>query len=186
MPFSDNWDAAFEAAPADSENINLGAERIRDLKVAVRERMEIDHVWEDGQNDGRHNKLTMPPQSAAPTTSASYGSLYAATIGGVVELIFKNNNGALAQLTENGAMYPFATGDFSVADDLAVAGGATIGETLSVSTGAVSGFALFGDSGTGSRTVQFDSAGGGTYFVYVPSTGNVHLVIAGAVIQTWP
>jgi hypothetical protein len=39
------WDATFEAAPQDTENANLGAGRIRDLKSAVSERALVEHYW---------------------------------------------------------------------------------------------------------------------------------------------
>ena len=42
MPtYTDLWDAAFEAAPADLDNVSDGASEIRQLKQAVRERIDI-------------------------------------------------------------------------------------------------------------------------------------------------
>lgn len=40
MVFSVTWDATFEANPEDSDLISQGAERMRELRVAIRERME--------------------------------------------------------------------------------------------------------------------------------------------------
>lgn len=181
MPFTDTWNAAFEATPADSENINLGASRIRSLKVAVRERLEVDHVWEDGDNDGRHNKLTMPPQVAAPTTASPNGFLYAQTISLNTELLFKDSTGNIVQLTQAGSIFPFALGDFSVGQDLAVAQAATFGGTVSFATATVSNFAIFA-SGT-SCVIQFE---GTSHFIYDQSTNVLQLWVAGVLQQQWP
>jgi hypothetical protein len=51
------WDAAYEAIPAGSEQISLGDDRIRNLKVDVRERFsQGGHVIQDttNSNDGKH------------------------------------------------------------------------------------------------------------------------------------
>lgn len=39
------WDAAFEADPADSDELKYGAQEIRKLKVALSERLEIEHAF---------------------------------------------------------------------------------------------------------------------------------------------
>lgn len=52
-----DWDAAFDASPADTEGVNLGASRIRDLKLSVKERMlQGGHLWAEATNtnDGKH------------------------------------------------------------------------------------------------------------------------------------
>lgn len=47
MP-SITWDSTFESQPADTEEINQGASRIRSLKVAIREREELEHNFQTG------------------------------------------------------------------------------------------------------------------------------------------
>jgi hypothetical protein len=42
------WDANFEAAPADSDAANLGANEIRQVKLAVSEREELEHNFKTG------------------------------------------------------------------------------------------------------------------------------------------
>jgi len=42
------WDAAFEAIPADTDEAKYGADGIRDLKVAVSERGELEHNFKTG------------------------------------------------------------------------------------------------------------------------------------------
>lgn len=46
MSYSDDWTTAFEALPPNTETRSLGAQRIRDLKVAVRERAR-DGWWDE-------------------------------------------------------------------------------------------------------------------------------------------
>ena len=46
MSYTDTWDSTFEGLPPDTEARALGAERIRDLKVAVRERAR-DGWWDE-------------------------------------------------------------------------------------------------------------------------------------------
>jgi hypothetical protein len=45
------WDANYEASPADGDEIKYGANKIRELKVAARERLEVEH----SMTTGRHN-----------------------------------------------------------------------------------------------------------------------------------
>ena len=182
MPFTDTWDAAFEAAPADSEDINLGANRIRHLKVAVRERMQVDHVWEDAQEDGKHNKLTLVPQTGAPPASSPDAFLYTQTLAGFTELLYEDSAGNIMQLTQGGFLYPFAINDFSVGQDLAVANNAVVGETLSVGADFVVDFALFASNITGNTTVQF---GANNYITFLRATNQIQIVCNGVVVQTF-
>ena len=46
MGITITWDNAFEIAPADTDEYKYGANKIRQLKVAVRERAEVEHDWE--------------------------------------------------------------------------------------------------------------------------------------------
>lgn len=184
MAFTDTWDAAFEAAPADSEDINLGANRIRHLKVAVRERMEVDHVWEDDQEDGKHNKLTLVPQSGAPTVVDPNGYLYSQIIGDRTELFYEDNFGNISQITQGGKLYPFAIGDFSVGEDLAVANNCVIGETTSFAADFISGFAAFASGND--AVLQFSTSTGGTYITFNTATGKMLFVVEGAVALSIP
>jgi hypothetical protein len=58
--FSEVWNATFEGRPSDTENINLGAGRIRNLKVDISQRMQIDHQWAGNAFDGKHLRVTLP------------------------------------------------------------------------------------------------------------------------------
>ena len=51
MAFNEQWD---ETIPLDTEEVSLGASRIRSLTAAVQERMKIEHSWAATSSDGQH------------------------------------------------------------------------------------------------------------------------------------
>lgn len=54
MAFTITWDDSFEAIPSDS---NYGYDLdtfIQDIKIGIRERAEIEHIWKIGATDGQH------------------------------------------------------------------------------------------------------------------------------------
>jgi len=102
VTFLDPWTTAYEGIPADSENINLGANRIRDLKVNVRQRGGADHSWGDTADNGHHNVVTYNRQAADPATVSSTGYLYTKQAGAQTELFWKDDTGHVVQLTSVG------------------------------------------------------------------------------------
>lgn len=74
--FTRTWNTSYESQPADTENVSLGALRIRNFKVDVQERMVIDHEWKNTTHDGKHKKISLRPQSGAPAREAGDGVLY--------------------------------------------------------------------------------------------------------------
>src|SRR5215469_2442471 len=104
MTFLDPWTSAYEGIPADTENINLGANRIRDLKVNVRERANVDHSWGDVADNGQHNKVSFNVSSADPATSGQTSFLYTKTVSGISELFWEDSAGHVDQLTAAGAI----------------------------------------------------------------------------------
>jgi len=78
MAFTYTWDATFEGLPTDGENISQGAQRIRDLKVAVRERLEVEH---DFEASGKHiaGKCTILQEDTAANLDLVEGGLGYAT-----------------------------------------------------------------------------------------------------------
>lgn len=110
MAFTDTWNAAFEALPPDTgENIAKGAERIRDLKVALQERLDVDHYWDNTANGtdadhGEHRKITLHAAIATPTSVANKAFVYAKTANGKLELHYLNGNNQETQITANGEM----------------------------------------------------------------------------------
>jgi len=115
MAYTDTWDANFEAAPADSDNVSEGAERIRDTRIGIRERLEKDHYMDIAGTDvdhGEHKWVTLREQASAPGKVADKGFLYIKDVGsGVEELFYEDEAGNEIQLTSgNYVAAPFASG----------------------------------------------------------------------------
>ena len=102
MSFNFTWNAAFEALPADSEDIRLGAGRIRDLKSALTERLSVDHSLNGDDNDGAHDKVTLLEQVGDPTYAVDTGFLYTKAVNGNTELFYEDETGAITQITSHG------------------------------------------------------------------------------------
>ena len=107
-PFSTPWTTSYESIPADTEAESLGASRIRDLKVQLRQRLSQDHSWAGDGNDGYHKWVTLLQQTQNPIPSfdagATGGSLFTESVGGEAELIYADNNGHTTQLTSQGSI----------------------------------------------------------------------------------
>ena len=115
MAYTDTWDADFEASPADSDNTSEGAERIRDTRIGIRERLEKDHYMDIAGTDvdhGEHKWVTLREQASAPGNVADKGFLYIKDVGsGVEELFYEDEAGNEIQLTSgNYVAAPFASG----------------------------------------------------------------------------
>jgi len=102
MTFLDPWNPTYEGVPADSELINLGANRIRDLKINIRERANTDLSWGDTLDNGRHNQSSYNVQTGDPPAVTGVGFVYTKAVGAVNELFWKDNAGHVFQLTSNG------------------------------------------------------------------------------------
>jgi hypothetical protein len=109
MPFLFTWNATFEGQPADTENASLGAGRIRDLKSAISERMEIDHSWAGDASDGLHLQATMPQHSSSPTVGADQGAFYVKDSGGTTVPYFKDDAGTTRRLAYIESVYPIGS-----------------------------------------------------------------------------
>jgi hypothetical protein len=104
MPNTDTWNAAFEAVPADGDLVSEGAERIRDTKLAVRERLAKDHYLDVAGTDadhGEHLKVTLRVGSA-PAAVADKGFIYAKDVSTKAELFYRDEDGDEIQLTTGG------------------------------------------------------------------------------------
>lgn len=104
--FAYTWNGTFLATPADTEEEALGAQRIRDTKAAVGERVAIDHSLLGNTDDGKHLWVTLPPQASANamTLDATNGRVFTAVVGGSTELFYQDSNSAVTQLTSGGAI----------------------------------------------------------------------------------
>lgn len=101
------WDIT---KPADTDFIGEGDDALRNLKVDLKERIEIDHWFDNvldpnqGNCDGYHKKVTLLAQGTAPANVVGAGLVYTKIVDGVVELFFKDDAGTENQLTENGVI----------------------------------------------------------------------------------
>jgi hypothetical protein len=102
--FSEVWNVGFEGLPPDTENINLGAGRIRNLKLDIRQRMAIDHQWAGNAFDGKHLQVQLPAIATPPALDASDGCVFASNPAGATELFYRDSSGNTVQLTLNGAV----------------------------------------------------------------------------------
>lgn len=113
MPYTTTWDSAFEASPANTANISEGDDRIRELKVSVRERMAKDHYMDTAGTDadhGEHQKITFNSQIVKPTNVANKGFLYIKDVSAKVELFWEDEDGNEVQLSAAGSLNAFPSG----------------------------------------------------------------------------
>jgi len=55
MAHTNDWSAAYETTPASGDAIREGDDRIRELKLDIRERLTLEHAWKEDQTyDGMH------------------------------------------------------------------------------------------------------------------------------------
>lgn len=110
MAASRSWD---ETSPPDSQQVSQGALRIRQFKEDVRERMAVDHIWDDAVGtDGRHTKATIKKLGSNPSPVADHGILFTKDVSGVPELHYIDKDGAVTQLTSGGNIDSLARSDF--------------------------------------------------------------------------
>lgn len=104
--FTYTWNATFLATPADTEDEALGAQRIRDTKAAVGERLAVDHSMAGNSNDGKHVWATLENigSTTAMVLDSGDGRLFAASVTGITELFYQDSLGHIVQLTANGSV----------------------------------------------------------------------------------
>ena len=107
MAFTYLWDSTVESLPDNRTRGYLIDDYFRQLYVAIRERMQVDHQWENGQLDGEHKKVTLLKSAEKPTAVATYGFVYTKDVGaGKIELFFEDAAGNELQLTSAGKFNP--------------------------------------------------------------------------------
>jgi hypothetical protein len=130
------WDSAFEASPADSDELKYGASEIRELKLAISERLEVEHTFKaNGKHDPGKVSCVYSGTTAqiAALTGMSAGAfayntdtgqfsrytgaawvllpaLLSATGGGTVDAITATFSPALTVLTNNTLICVIAAG----------------------------------------------------------------------------
>ncbi len=99
MAHSKTWN---ENAPAGSDNPRQGDDEIRDFKVAIRERLAVDHFFTaghaDDENVGQHSKVTLR-QGASPTEVADKNILFSEDVDAVPQVKCKHELGYEEQIT---------------------------------------------------------------------------------------
>jgi len=109
MAFSDTWNGAWEIAPADIDDVGDGASEIRELKLAIRERLEADHYFDPAGTDadhGEHKQITLHEPIATPGNIANKAFLYGKDVGDKIELHFLDEDDNEIQLTSAGLLNP--------------------------------------------------------------------------------
>ena len=105
MAFTRTWSAAYEAQPSDTENISLGASRIRNLKEDLQERLVVDHSHAGDADDGKHKQVTfVSPLGSDPAFLANHGFIYTKDVSAKVELFWVDEDGNVVQITSAGAI----------------------------------------------------------------------------------
>lgn len=107
MAYTYTWDSSFEALPADANNVSDGANKIRNLKNALRERMAKDHYMAIAGTDadhGEHSQVTFHANVATPANLVGKSTLFPQTANSKLELFYKDNANQVTQITANGAV----------------------------------------------------------------------------------
>jgi hypothetical protein len=81
MSFTDTWNSTYEGVPADNRLLNLGAGDIRDFKVNIRQRVQVNHSFNGDANDGKHTIVELLDQSVPPPETANEIILWATDSG---------------------------------------------------------------------------------------------------------
>jgi len=109
-----DWNASFETIPGDSDNISEGAQRIRNFKRDIRERVAQDHYMDlagTQADHGEHKKVTFQaPLASDPTNAANKGYLYTKDVSSKAELHWEDEDGNVGQITNAGAVMAFPSG----------------------------------------------------------------------------
>jgi len=103
--FTNTWNAANRASPADGDALSAGAGKIRDFKLDFDERMQVDHSMAGDAEDGTHLKVTFTdPLAVKPTQELDNTYLYTKDVSSTSELFFEDESGNEVQLTAGGAV----------------------------------------------------------------------------------
>jgi len=108
------WTYTFDTStPLSTDSPRDGDDKIRELKLAIHERMDVDHFLDltgTSQTDtdgGKHRQVTLMESAAAPTTAANEGGVYTKEATGQSELFFREeSDGDEVQITAGGHLKP--------------------------------------------------------------------------------
>ncbi len=103
MAFARTWDASYEATPPTAQAASQGATRIQELKIDIRERLDIDHKWAGDAEDGEHEKVTLE-QRVAPAAATDKVVIYAKDFNSKAELHTIDEDSNEVRLTQAGTI----------------------------------------------------------------------------------
>jgi len=98
-----------ETSPAGSDAINLGDNRIRELKTQIREVIGVDHDFpSSGQaaDNGQHLRVTLQEQADLGTGAVGTTILGSQTVNGKGELVYSDEDNNDVQITKAGVLKP--------------------------------------------------------------------------------
>lgn len=101
-----SWD---ENSPAGNTNINLGDNRIRELKTQIREVIDVDHQFNSSGQDadnGKHTKCSFLEQADLGTGATGKPIFGAQTVSGVAEMVWTTEGDTDLQFTSGNAFHP--------------------------------------------------------------------------------
>lgn len=156
--FVRTWDAAYEASPPDSQSASQGATRIRETRVDIGERLEVDHSLAGNVDDGAHKKVTLLEQVSDPASATDTGFLYSKDVGGVTEVFYEDSGGLIIQLTSAGIVRLSDLANLLVVDLLGVASAVNYVEHGN----AITGNAPYSKAGGSDTDIDYEVDGKGT------------------------
>jgi len=111
-----------ETSPAGSDAINLGDNRIRELKTQIREVIGVDHDFpSSGQaaDNGQHLRVTLQEQADLGTGAVGTTILGNQTVSGKGELVYTDEDDNDVQITAGGKINAAAMGGVYAAANVA-------------------------------------------------------------------
>jgi hypothetical protein len=110
MAFTYTLDTATPASDSTDHPPSQGAERIRELKQALQERLNVDHYFPltgtqmSDTETGEHRQVTLRVGAYAGAGEADKGILYAKDVSAKAELHYYNEDGVEVQITSGAAL----------------------------------------------------------------------------------
>lgn len=101
-----SWD---ENSPAGSDAINLGDNKIREMKTQIREVIDVDHDFPSSGSAadvGQHKKVTLQEQADLGTGAVNATILGSQTVSGKGELVYTDEDNNDIQITKSGVLKP--------------------------------------------------------------------------------
>ena len=92
-----------ENAPAGSDNVSSGDDRIREMKTQIREVIDVDHDFPSSGNaadNGQHKKVTLQEQANLGAGTVGTTILGNQTVGGKGELVYTDEDDNDVQITD--------------------------------------------------------------------------------------